>query len=681
MVRLGLRTRLLLAVLGTCAVALVLAVFVGQRTLESVHTQLGTAFARNAAMLSKQRMLMPVNRELALAERFAGSVAVRDWFLDEGNAQKRDVFFKEAAGFQGDFSNQAYFAAPATSGNFYLNDRKLPYSTKPRYTVNSKEASDQWFFKTLRDTDRFNLNIDLDTKVNVANVWFNVIARDENNRKIGIAGTGLNLSGFLKDFLENTEAGVLPMIVDDAGAILAHPDANRIAHNAAAFDSVASDKTLFALLGSDADRAVAKGLLGAASRAPDSVQTGWLTVGGMQHLAALTYDPTLRWHFLNLVDLNTANVIDRSALLPIMAAITALFLTLAGAFALGVNRVVLQPLLALTKSARQVAKGEFDVALPAKSGDEIGELTGAFGRMVEQVRLHTDELEARVASRTKELSEANALMAQANKNISDSIEYASLIQRSILPIRQLQATLADDAFALWLPRDVVGGDFYVLRAFDDGYLVGVADCAGHGVPGACMTMLAHAVIENAIDTLGGTDPAAILRAVDAALRQAMATQPNRGEVATTMDMGLAYVDPARSKLTFAGAKTGLYWRNGNTIGTVKGGRRAIAERREFACENSVVDLEPGTVCYITTDGYLDQAGGEKGFSLGDTHFRTLISELASVPLPEQEGHLRTTLNEYRGTLPQRDDVTVVGFRVGKALAQPVTTARTLAATR
>ncbi|MBF3202250.1 histidine kinase, partial [Pseudomonas aeruginosa] len=135
--------------------------------------------------------------------------------------------------------------------------------------------------------------------------------------------------------------------------------------------------------------------------------------------------------------------------------------------------------------------------LPLARQDEIGSLSKAFASMAEQVRRHTAELEDKVQERTQALEEANREMAAAQKKIGDSLDYASLIQRAILPDRQLSATLGEHHFILWKPRDVVGGDFYVYREQADGYLIGVVDCAGHGVPGALMTMLARAAIDHA----------------------------------------------------------------------------------------------------------------------------------------------------------------------------------------
>ncbi|MBF3347939.1 HAMP domain-containing protein, partial [Pseudomonas aeruginosa] len=149
-----------------------------------------------------------------------------------------------------------------------------------------------------------------------------------------------------------------------------------------------------------------------------------------------------------------------------------------------------------------IAAGRYDTPLPLARQDEIGSLSKAFASLADQVRRHTAELEDKVQERTQALEEANREMAAAQKKIGDSLDYASLIQRAILPDRQLSATLGEHHFILWKPRDVVGGDFYVYREQTDGYLIGVVDCAGHGVPGALMTMLARAAIDHAIEAVG-----------------------------------------------------------------------------------------------------------------------------------------------------------------------------------
>ena len=330
-------------------------------------------------------------------------------------------------------------------------------------------------------------------------------------------------------------------------------------------------------------------------------------------------------------------------------------------FGYAVERLVLSPIRRLQQSAQAISAGRYDTALPTESDDEIGELSRAFGVMADKVRSHTEELEERVRERTSELEKANTNMAAAHKQIDDSIDYASLIQRAILPDRQMVQSLGPHHFVLWRPRDVVGGDFYVFLADGENCLLGVVDCAGHGVAGALMTMLARAAIDHAINEVGARDPAAILARTDAAMRAMLQDTQMPRSLATNMDAGLAYVDRAAGKVYFAGAKMSLYASDGTTTEEFVGGRRALGERRVGEYVNTVTALQ-GRTFYLVTDGVLDQAGGEHGYGFGNRRFADLLLQVAGLTLEEQAKAVEQALVEYQGNLPQRDDITILSFR-------------------
>lgn len=209
---------------------------------------------------------------------------------------------------------------------------------------------------------------------------------------------------------------------------------------------------------------------------------------------------------------------------------------------------------------------------------------------------------------------------------------------------------------------MVGGDFYVYREQADGYLIGVVDCAGHGVPGALMTMLARAAIDHAIEAVGSRDPAAILDETDQAMRSMLSQEQIPQALATNMDAGLVWVDRRRGQLAFAGAKISLYASDGEEVQELKGARRAIGDKRRGDYHNIEVPLAPGWTFYLSTDGFLDQAGGEHGFGFGSRRFADMLRDHARQPLPEQAEAFVATLAEYQGEHPQRDDITILSFR-------------------
>lgn len=656
----GLRGKSVLALFGTCVLVLLIASLIGFQAVESIRSHLGAAYTRNFTLLNRERILAPVARELALSLRLADSQVIRQWLLDDEHPEKKALALREAESFRRDFTDKSYFIISDVTKHYFFNDTKSAYSDAARYTLKANDGNDAWYFNTMKSSTAFNINVDPDVKLGLTKVWFNVIVND-GERRIGLAGTGLDLSTFLRAFISTGEPGVTPMIIDANAAIQAHPDNERIAFNSATTQA-GRDKSLFGLLRNENDIAATKAALAKAAASPGKAEVFSANLDGKKQLLAVSYIPELKWHVLTAVDLDVAELLDQGLLKWVVLATLALLALVMAGFVYALNRLVLTPLLKLKHSAQEMAAGNYALALPPASNDEIGELTRAFGAMADKVRRHTAELEEKVRNRTQELTSANREMSLAHKKISDSISYASLIQRAILPDRQLTNALGDNHFVFWRPRDVVGGDFYVYRKVEGGCLLGVVDCAGHGVPGAFMTMLARAAIDQAIDEAGAKDPAAILGRTDAVMRGMLQIDERQRDIATMMDAGIAYIDDATRQVTFSGARIALYWSDGDDIGTVHGARRSIGDRYIGEYRNESVALLPSRTFYLTTDGFLDQAGGEKGFGFGNARFVDMLRRYANHSLAEQSGAFASTLAQYQGNHPQRDDITMLCFR-------------------
>lgn len=380
-------------------------------------------------------------------------------------------------------------------------------------------------------------------------------------------------------------------------------------------------------------------------------------------LFAASYIPDLQWFVLSVVDLGTAQVLDGRQLWQFGLTAGVLFLIAALLFALVVNRLVVTPLIALKNSAQTIAAGNYTLSLPATGSDEIGELSTAFASMADKVRRHTEDLESTVRERTAELLAANTTMAQANAKIADSISYASRIQQAMLPVHALARVLGERHYLLWRPRDVVGGDFYLFHASDSGYLIGVVDCAGHGVPGALMTMLGNAALDRAIAEVGAADPAGILLAADRALRAMLHVGDRAKGAATSMDVGLVYVDLRACQLMFAGAKVDLLIGTADGASRLSGGRRALAERVVGDYQNTPMQIDPAATYLLSSDGVLDQNGEHDALGFGRARLLALLRAHARDPLADFGRALETQLAEYQGKVAQRDDISVLAFRV------------------
>lgn len=656
----GLRGRSLLALGLTCLLALIPTGLLGWQILENIREHFGVAFARNLTLLNREKILAPLSRELALSQRLADSELTRQWLLDEKNAEKRATFFKEAEGYRRDFRDHAYFVASRNSLSFYYNDTVKPYGEAPRYHLDADVAANRWFYDTLRQQDVYNINIDSDPKLGVTKVWMNVLISNGKER-IGVTGAGLDLSHFLHDFMRSSEAGVTPIIINDQGAIQAHSDTALIAFNSGA-SGARDDEKIFRLIQDQPGRDALSRAMQAAQRDPQHEQSAWVKMGGKRQLLVTAYIPELKWHVMTILDLRAATLIGLNWLLPIVGLLLILFSGLVLGFTYAVERLVLKPLRHLQRSAGAIAAGRYDLTLPKGNKDEIGELSAAFSLMADKVRTHTVELETRVNERTHALQEANSQMQVAHKKIADSIDYASLIQRAILSNNELAGASDAHHAMLWRPRDVVGGDFYLHRSDNNGWLFGVVDCAGHGVPGALMTMLAHAALDQAISQCGIADPAAILSRTDQIIRTMSSSASDKQSLATNMDMGLAYVDLVQEAVTFAGARIALHYSDGVTVEEVAGARRAVGDKRMGSYANTQIAMTPGRTFYMTSDGFLDQAYGKLGYSFGNARFAELLQSQARQPLHEQIQAFSTVLAECQTLHAQRDDITVLCFR-------------------
>ena len=177
-----------------------------------------------------------------------------------------------------------------------------------------------------------------------------------------------------------------------------------------------------------------------------------------------------------------------------------------------------------------------------------------------------------------------------------------------------------------------------------------------------MTMLARSALDHAMNKVGIDSPATLLGETDSAIRAMLEQDTSSHTIATNMDAGLVYIDQGNHRLRYAGARISLYWSDGNDVGEIKGARRALVDRRHCIYADTEIDLCPGITYYLTTDGFLDQAGGDMGYGFGNTRFAQLLVEHAKKPMAEQANAFDEALKAYQGNYPQRDDITLLSFR-------------------
>ena len=661
MARWGLRWKSLLVLVFAGVLASLIALTLGWYVVAEGRQYSAKAFAENYTELNYQKILAPMSRELALARRFAELSSLRKWFLQPNNKTLEDIALEDVRAFKSAFEDGAIFFASDKSLNYYYYDNQLPVDGEPQYHLDPNVSANDWYFLSRQQEQPYNINVDLSEQLHKTKIWINVLIKDKQEF-LGIAGTGFELGRFIETFATSPQPGVQPFVINaDTLKIEAHSNQELVAVGGIA-SRHEEDTTILSLV-TDPD-SVKQAVLEAKQQ--QHVVTLKVVIKGEPYILALRYMPDLNWLVATSVNLNEVRLLNTDLIMAVgivFAILLALVLIL---FGFAVDRLVLQPLRQLQQSAKAISQGSYEVRLPIKYDDEIGDLSRTFNVMAQQVASHTAELESRVKARTLELEETNEQIKAANRKIGDSLDYASLIQKAILPDRQMQEFLGEHHSVVWRPRDIVGGDFYVFHTNDEGCLLGIVDCAGHGVPGALMTMLMRAAIDQAINQLGIADPAKLLFAIDQTVRSMLHEGNDVAQVATNADVGLVYIHQAGETLRFSGAKIALYASDGQTVEKFSSGRRAVGDRKQGDYANLDLPLA-GWTFYMTTDGYLDQAGGEKQFGFGNKRFETLLLENAKHPLAQQTTRFAEALDDYMGDLPQRDDITLLSFRFEQGL--------------
>ena len=257
-------------------------------------------------------------------------------------------------------------------------------------------------------------------------------------------------------------------------------------------------------------------------------------------------------------------------------------------------------------------------------------------------------------------------LKSAYEIISDSIDYAARIQRSVLPDNTLFSSLLADHFVLWEPRDVVGGDIYWSRMWGDGFLIILGDCTGHGVPGAFMTLIATGALDNALSDIAGGQVAQLMQRLHQLVQGTLGQHGEGAESDDGMELGICYLGADLDKVIFVGARFELYIVENGSVSTIKGtksgiGYHSIPHIQEYE-EFEVVNL-PGKVFYMTSDGLVDQVGGKRNRMFGKKRFRELLLEINDKPMKNQQECILGALVEYQGEQRRRDDVAVIGFKV------------------
>ncbi|MBN1990509.1 MAG: tetratricopeptide repeat protein [Bacteroidales bacterium] len=263
------------------------------------------------------------------------------------------------------------------------------------------------------------------------------------------------------------------------------------------------------------------------------------------------------------------------------------------------------------------------------------------------------------------LEEKNALITHQKKEITDSIRYAGRIQNAILPSPELIKENLPEHFVLFLPRDIVSGDFFWITRRGSKVVVVAADCTGHGVPGAFMSMLGVSFLYEIVNKEGILQPAEILNYLRERVKTTLSQKGKADEQKDGMDISLCVIDHEAMIMEWSGAYNPLYLIRGGALNEFKADKMPIAIHinDHLPFTNHCIPIEKGDVFYIFSDGYADQFGGADAKKFMTKRLKELLLEIWDKPMPEQKEILYQTHLNWRGDHEQIDDIIVFGISI------------------
>ncbi len=272
----------------------------------------------------------------------------------------------------------------------------------------------------------------------------------------------------------------------------------------------------------------------------------------------------------------------------------------------------------------------------------------------------------RVISRQKGIIETQkAVVEETNKQITDSINYAKRIQTALLPTEEDIKTIFPESFVLFMPKDIVSGDFYWASSPDsDTTIIAIADCTGHGVPGGFMSMLGTSYLNEIVNEKSVYEPAKILDLLRDRIIFALKQQGHAEESKDGMDISICKFEKRNNRVVYAGANNNVYVVRNNTLSEYPANKMPIGYHagKMIAFSQQEIPLEKGDMVYAFTDGYADQFGGPDGKKFKYAQLEKLLCSISSSTSSDQKKKLENAFQEWKLEIEQVDDICLLGIR-------------------
>ena len=401
----SLKTRLLGLAAALMIIASVASWLAYRELSDDIIERWGQQVAEIQVRYDSARLLQSLEREIGLARQMADSSTLVNWATSPEDKALQSDAIREMESFRSNFRDNSYFVALRDSRRYYYNNANNEFANDQfRYILDPDKPEDAWFFQLIEEGRNFHLNVNPDTELGVTKLWIDVLMRDEEDRIVGMVGTGLDLDAFLQDIVDIDQEGITTLFVDYNGAIQLYRDRNYIDF-ASIIKPEGQKSTVDLLFDNPEDKQKVLGMLQLLKNrggATGAVESSFVTVDGRKHLAGVAFLPAIGWFEITLLDLET--LLPRSYLWPLVAVfLTSLLVTLI-LFHLIIRSRILKPLVSLESAVEKVRGGSFALPHLEKPDNEIGRLASHFETMTDTLEHSTRELERKVAQRTDELN-------------------------------------------------------------------------------------------------------------------------------------------------------------------------------------------------------------------------------------------------------------------------------------
>ncbi len=324
----------------------------------------------------------------------------------------------------------------------------------------------------------------------------------------------------------------------------------------------------------------------------------------------------------------------------------------------------------LKRQVRQLTSRNIRLVKMYENLNKLGETNEQKTEIMTEVAKILDQKHKTILTLSEKFENQSKLLEEINENITNSIRYAQKIQEAIIPEADWVVQHFRDAFIYFAPKDIVSGDFYW---FEEKQLLDrkvkiliAADCTGHGVPGAFMTVMGNSLVNEIVHEAKTASPDWILQELDQKVRETLSNKRGEAQIHDGMDMVCLVIDDMAQTVEYAAAHNPLYYVRHNQLHQIKGSRYSVGSsqyRAQKEFKKHSIQTQKGDVFYIFTDGFQDQFGEKEQRKYMTRRFRHFLESINRLPLSKQLEVVSAEFEHWKGGIPQTDDVLLIGFRI------------------